>query len=235
MVASLITWDEKSSERFIEASVYTGFHKSLAQKIIPHLEPGDTLCDVGCGLGRLDFELAPHVSEIQAIDVSEYAIEALRQDAERARVKNLHARCGDADELVGMFDIILMSLYGKADTPELLGHCRRKLIRIVGAGKKSGLYPERYRREEKNAVPVIHEELTALGLKFCLELCAIEFGQPLRTLPDAAQFVLSNAPGAGQEEIDNFLNENLERTGRADFPFYLPYSKELGIFVIDKT
>ena len=230
---SLIIWDEKSSERFIDASVYTGFHKQLAKKIIPHLEPGDKMCDVGCGLGRLDLELAPFVSDILAIDISEYAILTLSEEAARTGVKNIRAMQGDAAELGADFDVILMSLYGLEDIPGMLERCKRKHIRIVGAGRRSGLYPERYRRELKDAVPIVRDRLESLGIVYALEMCTFEFGQPLRTMHDAEKFVLTNAPEAEGKEVTGFLDEFLHNTGRDDFPYYLPYQKELGIFVID--
>ena len=219
----------------MDASAYTGFHEKLAKKIIPHLHADDTVCDIGCGLGLLDFQLAPHVSEISAVDVSESAIEALLYGAKSAGLTNIHAHCGVAEDLEGAYDIILMSLFGHIDMQELLKHCRRKIIRIAGSGRKSGLYPERHRRETKDAVPLYRDELAGLGVRYSVELCSFEFGQPLRTWHDAEQFVLINAPYADSGEVNEFLNENIERTGRDDFPFYLPYQKELGIFVIDKN
>jgi len=219
----------------IDASRYTGFHKTLAQKIIPHLKSDDELCDVGCGLGRLDFELSPYVSDILAIDMSKYAIEELSNEIKRTGVKNLSARHGDATALEHNYDIILMSLYGAIGTEYYLKHCRRKIIRITGAGSSSSLYPARYRRTTKNAVPIVQDELSSLNVAFDLELCSFEFGQPLKTWEAAVNFVLSNAPEAGAEEIDDFLNERIQQTGRDDFPFYLPYKKELGIFVIDAS
>ena len=230
----LITWNEQTSRWFIEASAYTGFHKALAQKIISHLDPGDTLCDICCGLGRLDLEIAPYISKVHAIDVSEYATTTLRQDTERAGISNLQVLRGDAAELQGSFDIILISLYNGLDMPQLLRHCRRKMIRIVSAGKKSGLYPERHRRVTKNAILDIRNELAMLGATYSLEYCSLEFGQPLRTWRDAELFVLSNAPDANPEEIHDFLSTNIKDVGHGEFPFYLPYLKELGIFIIEQ-
>ena len=219
----------------IDASLYTGFHKALAQKIIPHLKPGDELCDVGCGLGRLDFELAPFVSHIDAIDMSEHAIESLNSEVKRTGAKNISARHGDATALQRSYDIILMSLYGAIGTEYYLKHCLRKVIRITGAGNSSGLYPARHRRTTKNAVPIVQDELSKLNVSFELELCSFEFGQPLKTWGDAVKFVLSNAPEADTDEINEFLNERINHTRRDDFPYYLPYTKELGIFVIDMS
>jgi len=215
-----------------DASEFTGFHQALAQKIIPHLKPGDTLCDMGCGLGRLDFELARFVSEIHAFDVCEYAIASIEKSLRRAGIRNIFPRQSDVPEPDGDYDVILVSRYGRADMEMLLRHCRRKLIQIAGSNQKSGLYPAKYRREVKNAVPLIAQDLEMMGISYTLEQCSFEFGQPLRTWQDARQFVLNNAPAAQTDEIDDFLNENIEQTGRDDFPYYLPYRKELGIFVI---
>ena len=229
----LITWDDQTSERFIDASAYTGFHKALAQKLLPYVAREYTVCDIGCGLGRLDIELSPYVSEIMALDISEYALSMLKRDAGRAGANNISIHRGEAEALEGCYDIVLMSLFGETDTQEILRHCKRSFIRIVSASTKSGLYPERHRREVKNAVPVVSRQLNALGIDFRVEYCSFEFGQPLKTRQDAEQFVLSNAPEATAGEIVDFLDANMERTGRGDFPFYLPYQKELGIFVID--
>ena len=230
-----ITWDEPTIRRFIEASEYTGYHKALAAKILPYLESDDTLLDIGCGLGRLDIELSQHVLGILAVDTCESAIEAIRLETERLGISNIRTRHGDAEEITDIFDVVLMSFFRLEDTLGFMNRCRSKLIRIVGAGMKSGLYPEKYRRENKNAVPAVKKELDDQGIKYDFELCAIEAGQPLKTRGEAELFVLSNASEADNEEITSFLNERLEETGREDFPLYLPYQKELGIFVINKS
>ena len=206
----------------------------MARKIARYLEPDFSLCDIGCGLGRLDLELAPFISNILAVDISADAVNRLKLDAAKQGADNIIIRCGDAADVQDCFDVILLSLYGQPDIQKLLGQCRRKLIRIVSSGKRSGLYPEQYRREIKNAVPDVQEELESLGIIYNLEHCAFESGQPLRTLREAENFILSNAPDARPEVIADFLSMNIESTGRDDFPYFLPYMKEFGIFVIEK-
>jgi len=191
------------------------------------------VCDLGCGLGRLDIELAPYVAGICAIDTSGSAVEMLRRDIGSLGIKNVNVMQGTTDDIQGSFDVILLSLFGSVDTTDLLRHCRRRLIRIVSTGRKSGLYPAQHRRKVKNTVPDVREELQALGIGFDLEVCSFQFGQPLLSRQDAQAFVLSNAPDATPSEIGAFLEENIEHTGRPDFPLYLPYNKELGIFIID--
>jgi SAM-dependent methyltransferase len=204
----------------------------LAQKIKPHIEPGITLCDAGCGLGRLDLELAPYVKELTAIDASAHVIDVLRCDAEKLGLDNLHAEVGDADTLTKTFDIVLLSFFGQENLAHFLNICRHKLIHIVNEDNTSGLYPERY-RGTKATVPVVCMHLDAQGIRYKLERYSFEFGQPLRSWQDAELYILKNASAATAEEVRNFLNENITHTGRDDFPFYLPSQKNLGIFIIN--
>ena len=228
------TWNKNEIRWLLDAGSYTGFHKALAQIVVPHLEADGTLCDLGCGLGRLDLELSAHVRELTAIDINENATGVLRRDVEMLGIDNLRVRVGDTLSLTEVFDIVLMSFFGWTDMSDYLKLCRKKLIRIVSTENKSGLYPENHRCKEKVTIPVVHEELVTKGVEYKLELHSAEFGQPLVSWEEAVSFVRKNAPEATAEEIGGFLNARLERTGREDFPFYLPNQKEFGIFIIDK-
>ena len=227
------TWNERKIRWFLDASAYTGFHKALAQKIIPHLDQGKTLCDLGCGLGRLDLELAAYVCDLTAVDIDENVIDILHRDTAALGIKNLRALTRDVSLLTRGFDVILMSFFGRTGLLDYLKLCH-KLIRIVGVDDKSGLYPEKYRCTEKDTVPIVQEFLDTNGIDYKLELHSLEFGQPFRSWNDAELYVLENAPTASICEVSDFLNARVAHIGREDFPFYLPNQKEFGIFITDK-
>ena len=218
----------------MDASAYTGFHKTLAGKIIPYLAPENTICDLGCGLGRLDLELAAFVRELTAVDLSENVVETLRQDAESLNLVNVYAECRDATQISEVYDIVLMSFFGRPSFSDITKLYRHKLIRVVNVDNSSNFYPERYRCTVKETVPEVREELTKQGVNFTQELYSIEFGQPLRSWRDAELFVLNNAPEISAEESRAFLKDRIEHTGRDDYPFYLPNKKEIGVFIINK-
>jgi len=228
------SWDERGIGWFLDASSYTGFHKALVQMVIPHLAPGDALCDAGCGLGRLDLELASHVCELVAVDKNEDVIGALRLDVEKLGIKNIRAIVGDALLLNEAFDVVLMSFFGQTNMLEILKNCRRRLIRIVNVENSSTLYPAQYRNYVRDTVETVKEYLVDQGIRYKLELDSIEFGQPLRNWQDAEKYILKNAPDATADEVNEFLDERLISTGREDFPYYLPNRKDLGVFVIDR-
>lgn len=226
-------WNEQTIGWFLDAGAYTGFHKKLAQMIIPHLEAGDTLCDLGCGIGRLDLELAPHVSRLTAVDINESVTELLRRDADNMGIRNLDSVCGDAGSFDGSFDVLLMSFFGLMNMADMRKLCRRKFIRVVHKKVKEQLHPGDARNARKETVQTVREELEKIGADYTLETATIEFGQPLRSWLDAERFVRQNAPNSADGEIDGFLRENLTRTGRDDFPFYLPNPKGIGVFMIN--
>ncbi|MCL2679212.1 MAG: class I SAM-dependent methyltransferase [Dehalococcoidia bacterium] len=226
-------WSDQSIRWFLDASSYTGFHKELAGKIAPYLEPSDTLGDIGCGLGRIDLELAPHVTSLTAIDINEVVIAQLQYDANRLELHNLHARCADVTALADVFDVVIMSFFGKSVTEsEYRQFCRRRAIRIVNAENSGHLYPDNHRQTSKDTAPMVQYELEKQGYRYQFLTHTIEFGQPLRSWQDAEQFVLYNAPKITAEESCTFLQENATQTGRSDFPIYIPNPKDIGIFVI---
>ena len=228
-------WSRHSIRWFLEASAYSDFHRNLAERIKPYLRPDDTLCDAGCGLGRLDLELAPYVSSLTAIDTDSNVISELQKDAAQLGLKNLQALCGDAAALTGCFDLVLMSFFGKTGMSAYYPLCRRKLIRIVNAVNQSKLYPNQQRHTQKDTISSVKQELTAKGSGFDLVVDKFEFGQPLRSWQEGELFISHHAPKASPQEISNFLHDNAVSTGRDDFPYYLPNHKEIGIFIIDAS
>lgn len=229
-------WNEQSIQWFLEASTYTGFHNILAQKVAHYLEPGDSLCDIGCGLGRIDLELAPYVRRLTALDINSDVAGILKADAQKQSLHHVSVICKNVTAFVGEFDVVLMSFFGKSekDMSHYLHMCRKKMIRIVNVENKSSLYPSRHRRTVKDTASMVSRELAEQGLPFHLDTESIEFGQPFHTKAAAESFVRFHAPEIPGQELENFLQGHLKQTGRNDFPFYLPNQKTLGIFVIDK-
>ena len=226
-------WHEVGIKWFINASNYTDFHKILAKKINSYLRMEDKLCDVGCGLGRIDLELAPYVNELTAVDINESVIKLIKRDAEVMKHDNLRAICCDATSLSETFDVLLLSFYGMSNIINYLKLCRRRLIRIVKVSNSSNLYPQKFWHSSRSTASTFQDDMLTKGIQFHVERTTIEFGQPLCSWQDAEQYVLYNAPNATHKEIETFLNDKLIETGKEDFPFYLPNPKELAIIIIE--
>jgi ubiquinone/menaquinone biosynthesis C-methylase UbiE len=85
--------------------------ENSAAYLLPHLEPGFRVLDVGCGPGTITVDLAARVvpAEVVGIDTSEEVIEAARQAAEEAGCGNVTFMTGDVaavDAPDSSFDVV---------------------------------------------------------------------------------------------------------------------------------
>ncbi|MGI5818017.1 MAG: class I SAM-dependent methyltransferase [Armatimonadota bacterium] len=94
-----------------------------------------TALDVGAGDGRHSTYLARHGFRVEAVDISEQAVEKLRELARRGRLR-IEARvgdCGDPGCISGSWDVIV------ADT--VLGHFALEAARVIGGRIVEALAP----------------------------------------------------------------------------------------------
>lgn len=228
-------WTKQRIDWYLDASRYGHFHQRLADAIRPYLLPGDRLCDLGCGLGRLDLALAPAVNHITCVDTDEAVLANLRQEAAEAGIGNLSTVCGDVRDIREVFDVALMAFFGHP--PGLMLDClkpaSRSLIRVANANPNGASLQPSGHSKRRETVPDIAALLDGAGHAYQLLPGVFEFGQPLRSEADAAAFIRCNSPSIQEGELRAYLAENLTNTGRPDFPFYLPGKKELGIFIIN--
>lgn len=229
-------WNEQSIAWFLDASAYTGFHEALAARLKPFLPEGGSLCDVGCGLGRIDLALAPHAGEITAVDTDARVINILKGDAEKLGLGNITARVGDAGDISGRYDVIFMSFFGTSGwvVDRFLPMCGQ-LIRIVNSENRGHLYPEKYRRNKRGTAAMVEADLRQRRIPYRLEQWELEYGQPLRSEKDARAFVRHHAPQISVGELEDFLSRHAQATGRKDFPLYLPNLKRMSIFMMQQT
>lgn len=226
-------WNEKSIQWYLDASAYAEFHRKLAEEIRPYLEPEDTFCDLGCGLGRIDLELASNLRHITALDSNPRVLQILTAHAADRNIGNLTTVCGDAYTFRKPFDIVFLSFFGQSRFDHYLDLCRKTLIRVVNADNRGNLYPSRYRHTKKTTIAMAEQELKERGIRYRLLCRTIEFGQPLRSAEEALDFVGHQAPEATEEERRFFLKRYGVETGLEDFPLYLPNQKQIGIFLVE--
>ena len=226
-------WSERRIRWYLDASGRSDFHRRLAQCLLPELRPTDRVCDLGCGLGRLDLELAPHVAEITCVDTDAAVLDRLAADAADRGIGNLKLlRCG-AEQLRGEYDAVVMAFFGTPPALMLsaLRHARRTLLRVMSLAGESASGGGTGRRRETAAD--VARALEAAGWPYALRRCTLSFGQPLASVEDAAAFLRASLPEATGQQVRQLLREQLVPAGDRDFPWYLPKEKALGIFVVD--
>lgn len=228
-------WGSERIRFMTDACEYGQYHHHLAQLLGPHLEGAERVCDVGCGLGYLSLELAKFVPHVTAVEIDEEAIRVLRKNCTAKGIDNVTALCSDAFSMgeKQQFDCMIFCVFGSMEEVLSIGkkHCCGDILMITRNEKHHRFSSEQDAlRDRKYSFENYCYELRQRSIPFEAREFTLEFGQPFRSLEDAAAFyeLYSKSGDISQAE----LMERLEKTNRQDFPYYLPKKSNLGFIRI---
>ena len=228
-----IVWNEQSFNWFSRASEYTGYNRALADILLKHLPQGGTLCDMGCGAALIDFELAPFFSEITCVDISKEVIRFVNEQIRQRNIHNIFALCSDGGTLDGSWDSVMALFHGGTDAIDCYLKKARKVLVLATHGTKRGnIGPEKHKASKCCDIDSMCQYLENRNIHYTMQEAAIEYGQPLTGLDDARAFVRAYTTPMDDAELEAYLASNLQKTGREDYPYYLPNERRFGIFVI---
>jgi SAM-dependent methyltransferase len=230
-----ITWSEKTSRWFNDASEYTGYDKKLAQLLLERIDHRDSLCDLGCGLSFADMELSRYINQITCVDADGFAIEQTRRRARELKIDNITAFCGDARQFSGIFDTVMCLFHGNIEdyVQRYLRMARYKFIAAVHDDPDELVRTGINRSRKLTSLRETAASLEEQGLKYTMEKFSLEFGQPFINMDEARDFVIEYKKNEPGESADDFLSRNLTTVTEGRFPYYLPRQRKFGIFVIE--
>ena len=212
------------------------YHQQLADILAPKLTGCRTLCDAGCGLGSLSAALSPYFDAITAADVSDAALDVLRETIRTQNLTNITPLPCDLLQSTDRtrYDGMVFCFFGSL--AEILPVARRQCAKTVIIIKKNydlhrfSLTEQPIRGE---TAPAACETLRKLGVPFEFDAQELEHGQPFASLDEAVRFFRiysrDETPGAITPEA---VLPRLLRTDNAQYPYYLPQTKRLGILTI---
>ena len=223
--------------RFMQAAnEKSDYHARLAAILTPKLSGCRTLCDAGCGLGALSAALSPYFEQITAADVSDEALGVLRQTIRARQLTNitpLHCDLLTSEDNT-RYDAMVFCFFGSL--AEILPVARRQCAKTVIIIKKNYTL-HRFSLTEQpirgEAAFAACEALRRMGVPFEFDARELEHGPPLLSLDDAVRcfriYSRDGDPGALTPEA---VLPRLRRTDDAQYPYYLPQTKRLGILTI---
>ncbi|MBP8639989.1 MAG: methyltransferase domain-containing protein [Oscillospiraceae bacterium] len=234
----LFEWTPEKTLWYAAACEYSGNdrNKKISEAILDVLPPHPNVCDIGCGIGAISMELAPKASKVTAIDIDADALKFLRKASLRRGINNIDLVHGDFNELSPPLIKTDCMVFCMIRVENLLEKAKlwtdRKIVIVTNPADYHSFSPKT-KKNENARIESLNEYLKNSDFSFTKHMVSTSSGQPLRDFKDAISFSSSYASDKSLDEIVKMLNENLEETGRTDFPLYLPNNKNYLIFTVE--
>ena len=235
----LFEWSKEKIELYERASKETGFHKKLAEIVIPFLNAEDEMTDIGCGPGLIDFELSPYVKTINAIDINEIIIDYLTSKINNSSPCNISASIGDAEKMDGNIgDVALFCYYTSLNEHmyRIIDSARRLAI-IIMHGKDAANKPSKIGIVRKTYTSEMEENLVKHGYNYIKKNVRVDFSQPIKTKEEALYFLEMYCSEKDSEKRKNIIDEGLKtlrKSDSSDYPYSLYKIKDVTVFIIKK-
>jgi len=195
-----------------------------------------TLCDMGCGAGQVDLVLSPYFDKITCVDIDKDVISRLSATISEEGYSNLEAVCAGGVTITQHFDRV-MAIYHARDITRVLKYLEladKQLILVVRASRMTEVGIGQYRKLDCFESASMKQALDEAGIKYDFSSYQLEHGQPFRNYEDARAFVKLYCEMQDDEAADEYCRVRLQETGEDEFPYYLPKTKNMGVFVINK-
>lgn len=223
-------WDAAAVAFMRDAITYCRYADRLAEILRKHLPTDGHICDAGCGIGALSVALARSCREVTAVDISQTAIDTLRQTSSE---ENLHAVCADIFTMQPKtpYDAMVFCYFGRTD--EILRIAKRQCngsVLLVKRDCAAHRFSVGHVEQPLHRRETTRELLLAEQIPFSSECLSLELGQPFRSIDEAlAFFRLYNTSELPVTEAS--LLPRLQKTQDTEFPYYLPELRQMELFV----
>ena len=231
----MFIWNEDMIRFLRDASERSDYHRLLAKHLAERLPENAHVCDAGCGLGYLSLRLAPYCRQVTAADVSAEALAVLRENCEKEDITNIETRCGEIESLVPEtpYDAMIFCFFGTGNEALRVAkeQCRGPVIIIKKAWSEHRFSIGKQKMSHESYADTL-ALLEGYGIPYKGETLALEMGQPFRSIADACRF-FEIYDKSGEAVTEEAVRARLRATGDAQFPWYLPQPKEMGMILLD--
>ena len=226
-------WYEDMVRFMRDASEYGSYNQTLAKMLAPYLTKDMRICDAGCGLGYLSLALAPCVGHITSVEKNPNAVAVLEDNCRKLGITNIEPRCSTIQEAVPeqKYDSMVFCFFGGIH--EILETAKQQCsgtVFIITRAYTTHRFSVGSHPTGSYGYWGTREVLEKLGIPFEEKTLDLEFGQPFRSLADARRFFEIYSCDDDKAAItDEFLLSKVVKSGREDFPLYMPHLRNLAI------
>jgi SAM-dependent methyltransferase len=234
-------WTPERIDNYKSASEYTSFHRKLSVLAEPYLDENWAMADIGCGPGMLDYWMAPMVKSIDAIDNDTAAIDYLTNKLEEIYITNrnisnkIRPRLASLEDITDeMWDVVLLSFFGVNEyvLKKVLPLANRRLLIFIH-GRPDTAVPFSAEKDGNTfTVSEMEKFLKEKNYSYKKNVMEMQFGQPFKSIGDIHSFLSSYDGGDDFEKRKMDAEERIIKTNRIDYPYYLPKSISVALFII---
>ena len=194
----MFTWTPEMIRLMQNANARSEYHRQLAAILAPKLAGCRTLCDAGCGLGSLSAALSPYFDAITAADVSDAALDVLRETIRTQNLTNITPLPCDLLQSTDRtrYDGMVFCFFGSL--AEILPVARRQCAKTLVIIKKNyelhrfSLTAQPIRGE---TAPAACEALRAMGIPFTFDTQGSRLPRWTRPCSSSASTARTKHPG----------------------------------------
>ena len=159
------------------------------------LKPGETVADVGAGVGYLTLRIATRVGpggKVYGVDVQKEMLVRLRKNAAKAKLSNVEAILGGENDPrlpPGQVDVILMvDVYHELSQPQAMLQNMKKALAPGGR-----LVLVEYRKEDPSIPIRLEHKMSAVEVQTEVEAEGYRLDKTIKTLPRQNVFIFRAA------------------------------------------
>lgn len=248
-------WEKNKPREYEDASIFTNYHKVLKDEILTslknnahYIEGKNKLIDIGAGTGNFSRLLSPYLKSITLVDINKKPLCFLKKCAEQDKLTNLNIINKNYYHLKNTvkYDFLLLSLFGNPsedDIKKLFSFVKYSVIIITNTYKKArdikSIELEK-RLKQKPSKDIWIKYLKENDYKYSIKNYTLEFGQPVKTIKDAENFLSGYYEKPIVEKKlksilkinENFIKKN-KFNNKNKFKYYIPNKKNISILTIE--
>lgn len=231
----LYAWDDNCLQWYAHAVEYRSFHQEVAEFMRQDLPSRPSLCDVGCGIGALTLQLAPHCRHITAIDLHPKPISYLQEQAAARGLANISAYAEDfltlpvPDE---PYDGVVFCLAGGVEQFLEKGRQWGKTLFFVENATSQRSFSSVGAQTKETYFNHDLQLLTDLGIPHSYRFFTAPFGQVFTDRSDAEAFMHHYNPDEPEASIQAALKARLQPIDHPKFKLFMPNEKPLLMITI---